>query len=110
MNLLKIKKIAEDKKISITHIAGEISMTPQNLHRCVRDNKIDAFTLYKVSKVLDVPISTFFEEKQSAITNNQVHHGTGDNNIVSAQAHEIELLKDLVAEKERTIQILLDKK
>lgn len=63
MDLLKIKKEAERKGIKISSIAKNIGMSVQNLHRCIRDGRIEAGHLEKIAKILDVPIFYFFDDE-----------------------------------------------
>ena len=60
-----IKKIAEEKEISIKSLALSIGMSEQNLHRCFKRNSIETKNLEKIASILSVPISTFFEEDQA---------------------------------------------
>ena len=65
MNLLSIKKISAEKGITLTHVAEKTNMSVQNLHRCIRDGRIEAGDLEKIAKILDVPVSLFFDETSS---------------------------------------------
>jgi len=110
MNLLVIKEISEKRNIPIVDLANKINMSPQNLHRCIRENKIEASVLEKISYILDVPINTFFNEKNNyAISgNHQINYGIGTQTIITNEQKEIEYLKQLLEEKERLIQHLLN--
>ena len=63
MNYSKIKFIAETKKISIKDLCFEIGISEQGLHQMIRKNSMNVNNLEKLSKVLGVPISIFFDEE-----------------------------------------------
>ena len=65
MNLLAIKKISDEKGITLKSIAERIGMSTANLHKCFKGNRIEAGDLEKIAGVLGVPISCFFDEDQS---------------------------------------------
>ena len=115
MNLLKIKDLCEHKEGGIKRLAEDIGMSEQNLHRCINLNKMQAGDLEKVAITLSVPISYFFDE---IFVNQSIAQGHGSavsvygNVTVGMMADkdkEIEHLKQLLQEKERTIQILMNK-
>ena len=62
LNLQKIKKLSEIKKIPLRDVAKEIGTSSQSLSRMIRDNGTRIDTLEKIAKVFDVPIGYFFED------------------------------------------------
>lgn len=62
MDLQRIKRLAEDRRIEFKALAKAINMSEGNLHRCVRENKIQAQDLEKIAKVLNVSVDYFFDE------------------------------------------------
>jgi transcriptional regulator with XRE-family HTH domain len=68
MNLLKIKKISEEKGITLTLIAEKIDMSVQNLHKCIKGNRIEAGDLEKIAEVIGVSVTYFFDENMSVST------------------------------------------
>lgn len=62
MNLELIKTYAEQRRIPLRTLAISIGMSEGNLHRCVRENKIQASDLEKIAIKLDVAIWVFFDE------------------------------------------------
>jgi len=62
MNLLRIKMRCNEIDISIRSLSAKIEMSEQNLHKCIRDGRIEAGVLEKIANVLDVPVSYFFDE------------------------------------------------
>ena len=49
MDLSLIRKYSEIKRIPITVIAERIGMSVQNIHRCIRENRIEAGVLEKIA-------------------------------------------------------------
>lgn len=65
MDLTRIKVRAEQQSITLKKICSTIDMSYQNLNRCIKENKISANDLESIAKVLKVPVSYFFDEKNS---------------------------------------------
>jgi len=61
-NLNIIRKIAEEKKISLKEIAESAGVTQNGLQRILNENSTKIETLEKIAKHLEVPVSIFFEE------------------------------------------------
>jgi DNA-binding Xre family transcriptional regulator len=64
-NLLKIKEIAKEKKVSIRDLSASAGITEQGLQRLIRENSTKVDTLEAIAKKLNVPISVFFNESPS---------------------------------------------
>lgn len=120
MDLELIRKLSEKRSGGLKKLAVDIGMTEQNLHRCIRHNKIQASDLEKIAMLLKTDISAFFDECVSAHVATAM--ATGDHagasvsgNVTigdkseSEMAAQIKLLQQLLDEKERTIQILLNR-
>lgn len=129
MNLQLIKTLAERQRVPIKKLADLIGMSEGNLHRCVRENKIQAQELEKIAQELDVNIGVFFGEESSVhIEMHDNGQGAGRDIFNGSQRAEVQRLKDkiehleerlqdkqatidekdaTIKEKERTIQILL---
>ena len=111
MNLQLIKTLSERTKIPLTLISSHIGMSTQNLHRCIRENKIEAGVLEKIAKVFGVSVACFFDENQPGTiigNQNQINNGLGQQILMTPDQREIESLKELLKEKERFIQHLLN--
>ena len=93
MILSRIKKVAEEKKITLKSIADEIGMTTANLHKCVKANRIEAGDLEMIAKVLSVPITCFFDEDEPV-------HSAKDSEIIEIQRKYIALLEKRLEEIE----------
>jgi DNA-binding Xre family transcriptional regulator len=122
MNIIKIKELAEKRVGGLKKLAKDIGMSEANLHRCINGNKIQANVLEKIALIFKVPISYFFEDTPNGnITqtgNGNVGNVIGNSNkvMVSDCENRLEIaekenehLRALLDEKERTIQILMNK-
>lgn len=121
MNLQRIKILAENKRYEFKALAKSIGMSEGNLHRCVRENKIQAQDLEKIAIELDVSISEFFDEKSDIRSagrdyvekGNIEHHGVEYNapveiseNQKALEEENAELRKKLIAAQERIIDLM----
>jgi transcriptional regulator with XRE-family HTH domain len=61
MRLHLIKEKVVKAGITLKELCKEVGMTYQNLNRCLRDNKISANHLEKISEILNVPVYIFFD-------------------------------------------------
>lgn len=64
-NLVKIKDLANQKNITLKSIAEQIGMTQQGLHKIIRNGSTNTETLEKISTILGVSSSVFFDEGTS---------------------------------------------
>ncbi len=120
MNLQVIKTKVEEIKYpgGIKALAEAVGMSEQNLHRCVRENKIQAQDLEKISTQLKVSIIEFFDEEEISIKSagrdfvergNIEHNGTeynGASSLESDLRDQIAILKSQLEDKERIIKLL----
>lgn len=119
MNLEIIRKLSENKDGGLKKVANEIGMSEQNLHRCIRNNKIQASDLEKIAEVLSVNIDIFFDKKMSinsiaiangdsaVSANGNVHIANSDSKRME---EKIKYLEQILKEKERLIKILMERK
>ena len=100
-------------------LAADVGMSEQNLHRCIRNNKIQAADLEKIASLLKVDIRIFFDGDTSKLSNNTVET-SGDFSPASMNGNvsvgsdavlteRIKALEALLAEKERLIQVLMER-
>ena len=61
MNYNKITEIATDRRISIPQLAEKIGMSKRGLYVALKENSMRIDTLEKIAKVLEIPISVFFD-------------------------------------------------
>jgi hypothetical protein len=94
-------------------------MSEQNLHRCVRENKIQAQDLERIAKELHVSVLEFFDEEvgiqlrqagRDYVERGKIEHrGTEYNGGVTVEADlrdQIAQLKSQIADKERIIKLM----
>lgn len=115
MNLELIKKISEKRAGGLKKLAADVGMSEQNLHRCIRNNKIQASDLEKIALLLKVDIRTFFDDSLSDLTNHKVEtngdfspasmHGDVSVGTDAILAERVKSLEALLAEKERLIKV-----
>lgn len=129
MELQRIKNLCEKRKGGLRGLATVVGMTEQNLHRCIRENKIQAQDLEKIAHELSVNVGYFFDEE---VTIEQYHaHGErgfvakeigyvdqrttteGDDEeetIESLRAQVDKLQKELLKAKDRIIELMENRK
>ena len=61
-NLLNIKRIAEDKKISIKYLTEKIGITEQGFYKSLKNNSMNIKTVADIAKLLNVSISELVGE------------------------------------------------
>lgn len=117
MNLQIIKTKVEEQKYpgGIKGLAEAVGMTEQNLHRCVRENKIQAQDLEKISTQLRISIVEFFDETISSVhtegnyspvsTHGNVSLTLGDAVLLERVKH----LEEMVKEKDERIKELKER-
>lgn len=118
MNLEIIRKLSENRGGGMKKLASDVGMSEQNLHRCIRNNKIQAADLEKIALLLKVDIRLFFDEEVSKLSDKSVRsvETNGDfspasmNGNVSIEtdailAERVKHLEELLAEKERLIKV-----
>jgi len=128
MNLELIKKLCEKREGGLKRLASDIGMSEQNLHRCIRSNKIQASDLENAARLLMVNINVFFDDDVKSASPHNVVKTKGDNSPASMYGDATssnnsvleeriksltQQLKDknaILLEKERTIKILLERK
>lgn len=120
MNLEAIKNFSEKRDGGLKKLAADIGMSEQNLHRCIRNNKIQAADLEKIALVLKVDIRIFFDENVSSLANNSVEtngdfspasmNGNVSVGTDAVLAERVKALEALLVEKERLINVLMDKR
>lgn len=122
-NGLKIKHLIEEKGLNFNEVFNTIGMSATTFYTIAsEEGNPKADNLEKLADFLNVPIDYFFDRniktsEQTTTVNgngNKVQNGNG-NVMIENQAKEIEHLKQLLEEKEksiqdkeRTIQILLN--
>jgi transcriptional regulator with XRE-family HTH domain len=62
-NLLKIRELAEVKKITIRKLAKKVGIGESAMHSLIKNGATNTTTLEKIAKVLDVPVGYFFDDE-----------------------------------------------
>ena len=107
-----ISAILERKRLTQKHVAEKIGISAVYMNHILKKDSIDCALLERICNALNVSPSLFFDE------NSHSQNIVGSNNIqainstiaLEAKEREVELLKEVLAEKERTIKILLERK
>lgn len=108
-------KLIGEKRLQKKKIAEKMGITPVYLSNIFKKDSIDAELLERLSKAIRVPTAYWFDDYQS---NQTIVNGNGNAASVFGDVtvgqladkdKEIEHLKQLLQEKERTIQILMSK-
>lgn len=116
-NFHLIRYFAEKNKITLRELANRIGKKEDALQKIIRNGSTNTKTIEEIAKVLDVPVGALFDNES---LNNQ-NIVSGHDNVTSIFGNsisvkladkdkEIEHLKMIIKEKERTIQILLKEK
>lgn len=115
-NPAKIEEILSEKGISKTQFYKETSVSKSNMFVWSNGTSLPgADKLEEMADYFMVPIDYFFERKVGQIFSTNGHHVTGNGNTVNGDITLNEYrtenahLKQLLEEKERTIQILMKK-
>ena len=101
------------KKVDLYTYAGITKSTLDNIIKGINDPKCT--TIEKIADFFKMPIDFFFNREIDISNLNIGHQVKGNGNNVSGDTtlseyqKEIAHLKELLAEKERTIQILMNK-
>lgn len=61
MDLSAIKNFCRKRNGGLKKLAADIGMSEPNLHRCIRENKIQASDLEKIALLLGMDIRIFFD-------------------------------------------------
>lgn len=114
MDLEVVRKLAENRSGGMKKLAIDVGMSEQNLHRCIRNNKIQAADLEKIALLLKVDIRIFFDSELSRVNNKVETNGdfspasmNGDVSVGADAilAEKVKHLEELLAEKERLIKV-----
>lgn len=110
----KINELIGKSGLKKTEFLAQLNMQYKSLQTIIEGNPT-VKSLERIADFFKVPMDYFFDrnieisDPSLSITGNgnKIQHGDG-NIMIETQAKEIEHLQQLLAEKERTIQILLN--
>ncbi len=103
MNLQLIRKYSIGYPGGLHKLAEDAGMSEANLHRCIRNNKIQAGDLEAISRLLNVKIGTFFTRDTNAVGMD----ANGFSGDISWMYEKIELLEQQIKDKNEIIKLLL---
>lgn len=93
-NFSLIKTVAKKKGISIRQLAKEAGLGETTLHHLIKVGATHTATIERIAEILDIPAGMFFDNAE------------WDPSRVEILEKEIENLKQILEEKERTIRLL----
>lgn len=109
-----IRDLADTKHISLKEIANKIGISADGLQKIIRNGSTKTATIEEIAKILEVPVGIFFDDYKG-VNQTIAHNGSAASIYGNASVgendkdKEITHLREIVAEKERTIQILMNK-
>ncbi len=62
-NLKRIRDLCDEKRLTLKELSEKIGISQNGLQRIMKDNTTRIDTLERIAKVLDVPITAFFQDK-----------------------------------------------
>ena len=65
MNYNQIRKLIDQKGLTFKRFCDKIGMTPQGFEPAIEKETVPARVLKKMSEVLNVPVSYFFDETET---------------------------------------------
>ncbi len=118
-NFQLIRDILSKRKIPINEFCKKIEISDTAFRQLVERNSTKTEIIERIANELGVPVGYFFGDSNSLTLsgqNTQVHNGNGHQIMLSAEQKEIELLRQIISEKdkqiedkERFIRILLER-
>lgn len=93
-NLILIRDLCAKRKMTIRELAERVGRNESTIQAAIRNGSSNSTTIEQIARELNVPAGYFFD-------------GWNDTNNVRELKKENEHLRALLAEKERTIEILL---
>lgn len=119
-NFNAIRNLAEAKGITLRELSSMLGISEDGLQKMMQKGSTKTTTLERLSEILDVPIGYFFDDVkyQKVVSANHGSAASINGNAVVRNVNrdkdndcdknkEIEHLKQLLEEKERTIKILM---
>ena len=98
-NLLLIRDLCENNKIKIRELASRIGKDESSIQSMIRTGSTNTKTLEAIAEVFNVSPGIFFDNPSEDNTGSSLNKDA-----------EIIYLKKILEEKERLIQVLLNKK
>ena len=111
----QLDELFRKKRIIQKDFADRMGVTAVTITKWKSQESIDAAKLEAISKILNIPISYWFDENcqlnQSVVGDGSAAsiYGNATAGVIADKDKEIEHLKQLLKEKERLIQVLMNK-
>ena len=111
----KINQLAESNNLPLSELAVKLGKTKQAVYDLVKKDDINTAIVRECARIFNVPVSYFFDEPNVENTISNINGAaTINGNAIAGNTmlcqEKIDLLERILAEKERTIQILLEHK
>lgn len=84
----KIKDLASDKNMTLEKLSHKIDMSTGGFHEMVKKDSLKVRTLIKISQVLGVPMTYWFEENEDKISMIKDKEAGYDKDVVSREDYE----------------------
>lgn len=116
-NFVLIRDLSEKRSITLRELAKQVGLTEGAIQKIIATGGTKTSTLEVIAHALEVHPGVFFDG-YIPTTNQSIANGNGSASSIYGNAtagvladkdKEIEHLKELLKEKERTIQILMEK-
>ncbi|MCE5226536.1 MAG: helix-turn-helix domain-containing protein [Macellibacteroides fermentans] len=118
-NFHLISELLDKRKITQKDFCEQIQISTTAFRQLVERNSTKTEIIERIARELRVPVGYFFGDNNSITMsgqNTQVHNGNGHQIMLSAEQKEIELLRQIITEKdkqledkERFIRVLLER-
>jgi transcriptional regulator with XRE-family HTH domain len=105
--LLIIRDLLERKKMTLRDFSHRIGMSEDGLQKIIRNGSTNTKTIEVIAKELDVPVGIFFDDTPLSTITQKGGKNTASiygNISLSDCQKEVKHLRELLKEKERTIQ------
>ena len=119
-----LKEVIRKSKISQSEIARQLDMSQQSFNKMLSSNDVKSSLVERIASILHVTMGEIYGEakEQSAVATGNAIAVTGNNNVagnviandttndINILQERINLLQQILNEKERLIQVLINPK
>lgn len=115
MSGAELKDILTSIDESLANVARRLDVTPQNLDSTLKTKDVKTGLIERLAKLYNKPVSFFFDEQNPSIHTEGDYSPASDSGDVSVivgdavLAERVKYLETILEEKERLIQVLLNK-
>lgn len=93
-NLLNIKKLAEDKKVTIRELGEYCGVTAESIHRSIKSNNMSLFTLDKICEYFGLAMDELIDQQIKGLPASSVR-------VVDANEYLLTRFEQLVSERDK---------